>query len=332
MLVKIYDPSYNERWDNFVINQSRNGTIFTERKFLSYHKNDKFKDKSLLFFDDNELKAVFPAAEMKSEGQIGIVSHPGSSNGGVIYSRYAKTKDALEILELLIDYYKIERYDFIEIRLNEPIFDLPSSDEMRYLFWHRGFQIKTKELSSCVLLDDSSSWIEFGRKKNVTDINNLKRQGYNVTLTNSTEEVYSVIESNLLRRYNKKPTHSFSELEKLKTLYPHRIHYWKVTYENNIAAAVVSFVANKIGVHDFYIAQSEDFKRINIMPLLFYNIFEYYKNEGFKWYNFGISSRSDWIKWGILEFKERMGGRASVRESLILKDLQNYKPYIDNNK
>jgi hypothetical protein len=330
MKVVLYNPNLSFEWDEFVMHSSRNGNIFTERKFLSYHNEGKFKDKSLLFFKRDKLIAVFPSAEMKHDSGYGIVSHPGSSNGGVIYSKEAKTNDVLEILETLIGFYKNESYNFIEIRLNEPIFDNPSSDEARYLFWHRGFIVKTKELSSCVLLDKSMSWEKLGRKKNRTDINNLKRQGFNVSLSNSTEEIYPIIENNLERRYKKRPTHSFTELELLKSLYPDRVHYWKVTYEDQIAAVVVSFVVNKQGVHDFYIAQSDDFKTVNTMPLLFYSIFNYYMENGFKWYNFGISSRKDWIKWGILEFKERMGGRATIRESLILNNLQKYQPYKDN--
>ena len=329
MNIEIYKSEYNRIWDDFVMGSSRNGGIFTERKFLSYHGDNKFIDKSLLFFKNDELFAVFPAAEVSTDDGLGIVSHPGSSNGGIIYSKYAKTKDTLEILELLIDYYKKEKYGFVEIRLNEPIFDNPSSDEIRYLFWHRGFEVKTKELSSCVKLDKGSSWYKLGRKKNKTDINNLKRQGFSVSQSDSAKEIYNIIKSNLNRRYNKNPTHSLEELSLLKSLYPDRIHFWKVSKEDVIAAVVVSFVVNKKGVHDFYIAQSELFEKVNVMPLLFYSIFEYYRDKGFEWYNFGISSRGDWIKWGILEFKERMGGRATIRESVILKDLQNYKPYTN---
>lgn len=329
MVVKKYSDELINIWDEFVINLSRNGGIFTERKFLSYHCKDKFCDKSLLFFENDELRAVFPAAEVIINNKKGIVSHPGSSNGGIIYSTLAKTKDVLIIIEKLIEYYKILDYSFIEIRQNEPIFDNPSSDEGRYLLWHRGFTLKTMELSTCVKLDETSSWIKFGRRKNKTDINNLVRQGYLVTSTNSTEEIYPIIENNLLKRYNKKPTHTYEELNILKTYYPDRIHYWKISKDNQIAAVVVTFVVNKLGVHDFYIAQSDEFSKVNIMPMLFYYIFEHYKKEGFQWYNFGISSRNDWIKWNILEFKERMGGRATIRETYILSEIKSYLPYAD---
>lgn len=329
MILKSYNPENIELWDDFVINRSRNGSIFTERRFLSYHPEDRFVDKSILFFKNNEIEAVFPAAEIINGAQKNIVSHPGSSNGGLVYSQTSKTRDVLEILELLISHYKELKYSSLELRLNEPIFDNPASDELRYLLWHRGFTTVTKELSTCVKLDESSSWFTYGRKKNRTDINNLKRQGFSVVLTDSTEEIYPIIETNLVSKYNKKPTHTLSELIHLKRLYPNRIHYWKVTKEEKIAAVIVAFVVNKIGIHDFYIAQNSIFQNVNTMPLLFYSIFDYYRNKGFQWYNFGISSRADWIKWNILEFKERMGGRATIRESFCLNELQNYQPYIN---
>jgi len=324
-LVK-YQPAYDSQWDDFVINHTRNGSIFTERKFLSYHK-DRFSDASLMFYKSNKLIAVFPAAVQKSDSVPGIVSHPGSSSGGLIYEKYCKTRDILIILELLISYYRDQEYNFIELTINEPIFDYPSSDELRFLLWHRGFKLKTKELSSCIPLDSNRQWLKFGRKKNKTDINRLVREGFAVEMSDDIKEIYPLIYDNLKIKYNKEPTHSLKELRLLKSLYPDRIHFWKVHKDSRIAAVTVLFLANKSTVHDFYIAENSDFANINIMPLLFYTMFDHYYQTGFRWFNFGISTRKDWIKWGILEFKERLGGRASIRESYILQDLKNYSQY-----
>ena len=326
MFVCTYSNVHQKLWDDFVINESKNGSIFSEQKFLSYHKN-KFSDRSILIYNEDKLVGVFPAAEEQRSGVKGIVSHPGSSSGGLIYLYDAKTNLVLEILDKLIEYYKQLNYFFLEINLNEPIFDLLPADELRYLLWHRGFIIRTKEISSCVNLKNHAEWKLFGRKKNQTDINSIIRKGYGVQITKQLNEVYPLIESNLKERYNKRPTHSFSELNDLLNLYDERIHLWKMTLANKIVATVVIFIANKVTVHDFYIAQNPDFEKINVFPMLFYTLFNYYSENNYHWFNFGISSRGSLIKWGILEFKERLGGRASIRESMVLNNLQSYDPY-----
>ena len=48
--VKEYTKDHHKVWDQFVRTESRNGGIFQERDFLSYHPEGKFNDASLLFF------------------------------------------------------------------------------------------------------------------------------------------------------------------------------------------------------------------------------------------------------------------------------------------
>ena len=68
-------------WDNF-INCSNNGTLFHYRSFLNYHENIDFEDHSLLFYKDDKLIAVLPAA-IKADH---FISHPGVSFGSFIYN------------------------------------------------------------------------------------------------------------------------------------------------------------------------------------------------------------------------------------------------------
>jgi hypothetical protein len=82
MNVEIYTPARKEEWDEFV-EKSVNGTFMHSRQFLSYHTPGKFKDCSLLFFDNNKLLAVFPAADV--EGKC-LKSHPGATYGGLVVS------------------------------------------------------------------------------------------------------------------------------------------------------------------------------------------------------------------------------------------------------
>jgi lipid II:glycine glycyltransferase (peptidoglycan interpeptide bridge formation enzyme) len=139
----------------------------------------------------------------------------------------------------------------------------------------------------------------------------------------SPNDAYDLILSNLDNRYEKKPVHSLEELQDLKDKYPNRLHFWKAQdKEGNVLGTVVSFMVNKQGAHDFYIAKNFNFAKHNVMPFLFTEIFKHYQSEGYNWFNFGISSRGDFVKWGILQAKEKLGGRASVREHWTIEDLK----------
>ena len=69
-------------WDNFIA-QSNNGTIFHQRKFLSYHRERTFKDCSLMFVEKTIICAVFTGAVINNC----LYSHPGASFGGFVYNQ-----------------------------------------------------------------------------------------------------------------------------------------------------------------------------------------------------------------------------------------------------
>jgi hypothetical protein len=325
--VREYNEEYHIKWDEFVRNTSRNGGIFQERDFLSYHPEGKFNEASLLFFEKGILMAVFPAATIPDNGKLRVVSHPGSSCGGLIFHYETNLQQVLEILESLIEFYQTKKIDSIEIRLSEPIFNAIPDEELRYLLWHRGFTLKSQEISTCVKLTESKIWEKLCRKRNLSYIKQQEKDGVKISETNDVDKVYPVIEMNLRERYGKIPTHSREELMRLKEIYPDRIHYWIAEKDNTVLGILVLFDVNTTGVHSFYIAKNEALGNVKAMPLLFHKAFEHYYKQGYSWFNFGISSRGQQIKWGILEFKENVGGRATARQIWHHDNISEYKKY-----
>lgn len=324
MEIVCYSAQMQQEWDAFIRTNSRNGGIFHEQTFLGYHPTGRFNDTSLIFRENGTIVGVLPAVDT---GEGCIVSHPGSSAGGLVFHRKATTRDVLGMLEGAVAHYRDRGGRSLELRLAEPIFSMPVDGELAYLLWHRGFTLVSRELSACVDLREDGSWLLLGRKKNGTDIRRLIKSGVTVEQREDLAEVYDLIVRNLDKRYGKVPTHTYAELLELKRRYPERINFWLALVDGAPAATVVTFVVNSKAVHDFYIAQDYSFAKYQVMPLLFHTIFGHYGARGFSWFNFGISSRGDWIKWGILEFKERMGGRAVCRDTWMLEDLKNYRSY-----
>ena len=67
--IEKYRAEYEKQWDQFIQEKSVNGTFLQERRFLNYHREDRFKDCSLLFFDKTNLIAVCPACEVLQDGK-----------------------------------------------------------------------------------------------------------------------------------------------------------------------------------------------------------------------------------------------------------------------
>jgi hypothetical protein len=322
--VKAYQIEFQQEWDDFIQNHSRNGTIFQEQKFLSYHENGKFDDCSLMIYWEDTLMGVLPGAIIDRK----FISHPGSSAGGLVFRNKAGLREVIFMIDASLLYLQNKNIESVEFKLSESIFSWPTQDELSYALWHRGLTLLNREISTCIPLDDTFDWSQWGRKKNIFDIRKAEKDGFTVVNSKNISEAWHLINDNLDHRYQKRPTHTLQEITILSELYPERIDAWICYSPEGIAiATVVCFIANNNTVHDFYIAQNYEKVKVNLMPYVFHRILTNYKALGFKWFNFGISSRGNWIKWGILEFKERIGGRGINRDSWIFQNLESYNKY-----
>ena len=73
--IEKYRAEYEKQWDQFIQEKSVNGTFLQERRFLNYHREGRFKDCSILFFDKTNLIAVCPACEVLQDGKKTFYSH-----------------------------------------------------------------------------------------------------------------------------------------------------------------------------------------------------------------------------------------------------------------
>lgn len=332
MKVIKYTAGWLGKWDHFVKNESVNGNIFHEQKFLSYH-GDRFEDCSILITEGTKDKilALMPAALKRDGTQKGIVSHPGSTYGGVIFKKGIRTGTLKEVLDLLIKHYHDEYgADYIKMILPEEFHTGASFEQLTYLLWHRGFQIETKEIGCVKYLKDESYENFRDTTKQYIRSRKDERLGIQHRIAAEDTEIcgcYKLIENNLQNRHGKKLTHSLDELLQLKRLYGDRITLFYSVHNNKVVASVVVFELTDKVVHDFYIAQDYAYTTLNPLIGLFNYIFTFYREKGYDFFNFGISSRGKWIKWGILEFKEQFGASVLTRDSWMLTDLSGGWPY-----
>jgi Acetyltransferase (GNAT) domain len=325
-----YDDSQSEHWDRFIADDSRNGGLFHERRFLSYHAPDRFRDLSLMFRDDGgQLVGVLPCAQVELDGGCrGVESHPGSSAGSFVFAKTARLSHVLAMVESAGTHFRDAGFSRIGLRLPEAIFAGATTGELDFALWHQGFRLRTRELSTAIRLGDEAARIALARKKLGVEDRAAQKRGVTIVESNDSCAVWDQIARNLQERYGKKPAHSAAELARLKQLYPSRIRFWCATRDGATLAVIVVFEVTPRAAHTFYIAHDRaGATDVNPMPLLVSTICAELAARNFSWLNFGISTRGDYVKWGILEFKEFMGGRGVCREEWELSHLPEYMPY-----
>lgn len=288
-----YNKTYENIWDKF-ITESKNGNIFHTRKFLNYHK-DKFKDASILIYKKNKLIALFPAIEFENK----IISHRGSTYGGLVVREDNKLNDTLRMWEEIIQYHN----KTIEFRKCEYIFDKYPSQEVEFAAKYLGFKCVNEELSTC--LDLEYIKLTKGRKWAIGKCKNLK-----IVFDDLDYETYHKILSKNLDKFNSTPTHTLKEMKYLKELLPKNYFLVTIYLEDIMIAGIWLVLATNKTAHTFYIAQNYQYSEYQPLSCVVNYIIKYLQNNNFKYLNFGISTENGgkYINKGLFEFKESFGG------------------------
>ncbi len=309
-----------QEWDNFVEN-SDNGTIFHKREFLAYHPAERFKDASYIITKDKKLLAAFSAAVVEREGKKILVSHPGASYGSFVYKSDLNFKEAHSMVDSLLEYADELKVDRIQITLPPIIYQTKYSNYIDFALVRNGFTYLKRDVSSIVQLDfKKDELLSTYRAEARTAVKKSIKQGIEIAECERFEEYYEILKKNLKLRHNVSPAHSLDELIKLKKMFPSKIRLWGAFLKDKLIAGVCNFSANSKVVLAFYISHDEDYQEYRAVNLLFYEIMKRYKEEGFRFLDFGIFTVNMEPNWGLGRFKENFGARGIFRDTLI-KDI-----------
>lgn len=309
-----------EEWDQFVDN-SDNGTIFHKREFLAYHPDGRFNDASFIVHKDNKVLAVFSAAVVEREGRKVLASHPGASYGSFVYKSNLNFKEAHSMVDILLDYAESLKVDKVQLTLPPIIYQTKYSNYIDFALVRNGFTYLKRDISSIVQLDFKlEELLSTYRAEARTAVKKSIKQGVEIAECERFEEYYAILKKNLKLRHNVSPAHSLNELIKLKKMFPSKIRLWGAFLKDKLIAGVCNFSANPKVVLAFYISHDEEYQEYRAVNLLFYEIMKRYKEEGFRFLDFGIFTVNMEPNWGLGRFKENFGARGIFRDTLI-KDI-----------
>ncbi|NQV50254.1 MAG: GNAT family N-acetyltransferase [Candidatus Marinimicrobia bacterium] len=316
--LRTYTVTDTQAWEAFVA-AANNGTLFHERKFLGYHPQDRFLDHSLILEKSGKLKALFPAVDVNSGGKRSLVSHQGSSYGGIVVCEDLSFRDSYDFVETIVEYAQTAGFERIQMTLPPAIYQRRVSNYLDFSLIKHGFSYKKRDVSSMLTIEAAPEKnLERFSATHRTAVRKAIKQGVSIRQSEDWSDFYDLLRDNLKIRHNVQPTHSLAELLKLRSLYPDRIRLFGAYWEDQLIAGVVNFSVNQDVVLAFYISHKEAFQHLRAVNLLFYEIVTWCHAHNFKYLDFGIFTVDMDPNFGLGRFKENFGASGVFRDTFEL--------------
>lgn len=304
-----YAQAHENGWDEFCAG-AVNATILHTRRFLSYH-GDRFKDRSVMILDAGNLAGLLPAAESPWD-PCTVVSHPGTTYGGIVHQGRLRGMRMIEALSAIAQYYAGDGYQRLQYKPVPHIYTcLPAQDDLYALFRLDANRVRC-DLSSTLDLANRAPVSE-RRKRGLK-----KAQKGGVVLSSDPAllaDLWAVIAQNLARKHDAKPVHSLPDLTLLRERFPQNIVTRCALLEGKVEAGVVFFNSPNAW-HAQYIAASEAAYDVSALDAVFDLAIMEAQQSGARYFDFGTSNEQAGmvLNDGLYRFKSEFGGGGVVHE------------------
>ena len=292
-----YEGSMSKIWDEFV-SQSWNGVFMFMRPFMDYHAHI-FADHSLLVYQDNKLKAVFPANE---NSQI-LHSHQGLTYGGWISASRLPAEDLEQLFILLEIYAKENGITEVQYKQKPSIFSKHLNDTDAWILWKNSYELWRRDLSFVI---DFKNFTGFARDKRYR-LNKSSRNNLQLNENGNIVQFMELVKENLNHKYNTNPVHTAEEVALLQSRFPNNIFTITVFQENEFLGGTLLFTDNDF-IHTQYLHFNETGRNLCAPEFLIDNLFQKFGKTK-RFLSFGTSTENDGksLNSGLAAFKEGFG-------------------------
>lgn len=300
-----YSSEKKQQWDELV-SRSRNGSFLFMRDYMDYH-SDRYKDNSYLFFNKGKLEALLPA---NLENRT-LYSHQGLTFGGVVVSSSISASDVLSLFLLLNQQLIKQGINKVVYKPGPYIYHRKPSQEDIYALFRLGATKTGCYISSTIFQNNKIGFTE-SRK---SGIRKAMRAGLKVEQSDKYDLFWLILNSNLQKKYNKKPVHTLDEIMLLGSRFPRNIQLYVATAGEQILAGTILYIMDNI-VHVQYMAASDQGRLVGALDVLFDNLI----NKIFLQipiFDFGHSTENQglYLNENLIFQKEGFGGRGIVYET-----------------
>lgn len=305
--IERYRPELKEEWDVFVSN-AKNATFLFRRNYMDYH-SDRFEDFSLIARNEKgNIVAILPANRRDAVLE---------SHGGLTYGGWVGGYKGFDILALMSIQNEAECF-LRNHGINEILYkaipyiytEIPAEED-RYMLFRRRASLVGSQISSAINLATPGGLDKSQRRKCKIAV------GEGITVEESIDfATYWGILSDLLQeRYSTAPVHTLAEIELLHSRFPDNIKLFLARRAGQTLGGVVMYLSSGVA-HVQYIAATQQGKDANALVVLFDYLIELYRREGYRWFDFGISTerQGSYLNEGLIRQKISLGGRGVVYE------------------
>ncbi len=294
-----YSGELQKIWDEFV-SRSRNATFLFYRNYMDYH-SDRFKDHSLLVYNDEKLIALFPA---NIEGEV-LCSHCGLTYGGFLTNREMSVPLMLKTFEAFFEYCSKNGIEKVVYKTIPYIYSDVPSEEDSYALFYFGAELIRRQVSTTVFLEDYK--LNYKRKNGY---NKAIKSGIVLKESDDLKDFFEIVKVNLNNKYGVKPAHTYEEMSMLKERFPENIKFFGAYSNDELLGGAVVY-QNKRTAHLQYLHVSENGKRYRTGDFIVVKLLsEIYKD--YKFFDFGHSTEDGGktLNENLIKFKESFGGFA----------------------
>lgn len=300
--IKRYSAGQKNEWDVFC-NSSKMPLFMFNRDFMDYHK-DRFTDHSLLFYEDDNLCAVFPASEKQSE----LTSHGGLTYGGFILGAGAKQHTVNDCFTALLNYAKTNGFTKIVYKNIPHIYHKQGAEEDLYSLFVNGAKILKVEPSTVINLKNPLKPASIRKRC----VGKAIRAGVEIRESLDFDTFITILNDVLQTHHGVKAVHTAAELALLHSYFPKNIRLFAASYQDKMIAGALIFEYENV-IHTQYMAANDTARQIGALDLAISSIIDTYK-ETKTWLDFGISSEDSGriLNEGLIAQKEGFGGRTNT--------------------
>lgn len=315
-----YSSAYEEKWDNFIKNDSVNGTFLQTRRFLNYHPDGRFLDCSLLVLDKKgNLAAVCPGCIQHENNEKIFYSHKGSTFGGIVIGdKGYSAEKVIEIIEEIESFLKTKGFHRIVYKITPSIFCTESAELLEYALYYKNYE-EEKELNLQIEFnrykEEIISNLSQGKR---THVHNCEKAGIWLKTLSTYEEIerfYEIL-ALTLEKYSLKPIHSVEELFLLKNeVLQEECEFFGLFKDNNLIAGSMMFYFHNAGTaHTQYLCALPEYNKLSPVTYMYYCMAVEMKKRGFQRLSWGIASEHGGkvLNMGLTKNKESFGSKHSI--------------------
>ncbi|KPL10614.1 hypothetical protein AMJ71_02475 [candidate division TA06 bacterium SM1_40] len=306
-----YDRSRDRAWRRF-LDESTNGTIFHDLRFLAYHREREWSDHHLLFYDGEEVVALLPGGLVPGEPPR-YVSPCGASFGGFVVRGQPPARLATALVRTLIEHVRGEGAGAIEISPSPPVYQASPGHAIEFALSAAGFRRQVRALTHVVTLGGVNNLGETFVSSARRAARRAGRLGVKVESSEDYRKFYDLLWADR-QALGAEPTHSLEDLMRLRELVPEALHLFLAKAKRELVGGTLLFVCNRRVVLNFYLCRKRERQDLRMSNLLASQTIDWASREGFLYYDFGTSTIDMEPNWGLVRFKEGFGATPYLRE------------------